>query len=189
MVAFRSRESSWNRTSSFPHVMQASSQLDHGIVSVSELREVRRDGVEPPEPEDGWITATGACQCPTDACCSSSTGGSRTHKRSRRFELRRFTGLRTVLLCRASPMGFEPTISCVTGRRALRTAPRGRNFDSVAQVGFEPTASLVLNQGGLPVAYRAKWLRVEYPEQDSNLQTSGFKPDRSAVGVPGRCHE
>jgi hypothetical protein len=27
----------------------------------------------------------------------------------------------------ASPMGFEPTISCVTGRRALQAAPRGQN--------------------------------------------------------------
>ncbi len=51
----------------------------------------------------------------------------------------------------ASPAGFEPAISCVTGRRALQAAPRGQ----VAQVGFEPTASLVLSQGGLPIAYRA----------------------------------
>ena len=52
-------------------------------------------------------------------------------------------------------MGFEPTISCVTGRRALLAAPRGRIVARVAQVGVEPTASLVLNQGGLPIAYRA----------------------------------
>ena len=52
-------------------------------------------------------------------------------------------------------MGFEPTISCVTGRRALQAAPRGHVHVQVAQVGFEPTASLVLSQGGLPVAYRA----------------------------------
>ena len=75
-------------------------------------------------------------------------------------------------------MGFEPTISCVTGRRALQAAPRGRIVVRVAQVGVEPTASLVLSQGGLPVAYRA--CVGSYPEQDSNLQTSGFKPDRSA---------
>ena len=49
---------------------------------------------------------------------------------------------------------------------------------SVAQVGIEPTASLVLSQGGLPVAYRA--MRVQCPEQESNLQTLGFKPSRSA---------
>jgi hypothetical protein len=59
----------------------------------------------------------------------------------------------------ASPMGFEPTISCLTGRRALHAAPRGRiSFrvtKQVAQVGFEPTASLVLSESGLPVAYRA----------------------------------
>jgi hypothetical protein len=52
-------------------------------------------------------------------------------------------------------------------------------------VGVEPTASLVLSRGGLPVAYRAIF-SCQYPEQESNLQTSGFKPDRSAVGVPGR---
>ena len=107
---------------------------------------------------------------------ASSTDGSRTHKRSRRFELRRFAGLRTVLSCPASPMGFEPTISCVTGRRALRAAPRGRIVMSVAQVGLEPTASLVLSQGGLPVAYRAAWC----PERESNPQTLGFRPSHSA---------
>ena len=76
-------------------------------------------------------------------------------------------------------MGFEPTISCVTGRRALQAAPRGRIVFRVAQVGLEPTASLVLSQGGLPIAYRAV-LSLQYPEQESNLQTLGFKPSRSA---------
>src|ERR1041384_2186093 len=84
---------------------------------------VRRAGVEPAKPGGGWVTATGACQCPTDACFSS-TGGSRTHK-PRRFELRRFASLRTAP-CEASPVGFEPTISTVTGWRALRATLRGR---------------------------------------------------------------
>ncbi len=58
-----------------------------------------------------------------------------------------------LLTVRASPMGFEPTISCVTGRRALRAAPRGRNrLLRVAQVGVEPTASLVQSQASLPTA-------------------------------------
>ena len=83
-------------------------------------------------------------------------------------------------------MGFEPTISTLTAWRALLAAPRGQCFDSVAQVGLEPTASLVLSQGGLPIAYRAILFRAEYPEQDLNLQTLGFKPSRSAVGVSGR---
>ena len=48
-------------------------------------------------------------------------------------------------------------------------------FVSVAQVGLEPTASLVLSQGGLPVAYRAAC-----PERESNPQTLGFRPSRSA---------
>ena len=52
-------------------------------------------------------------------------------------------------------MGFEPTTSCVTGRRALQAAPRGHVVVLVAQVGVEPTASKVLSRGGLPVAYRA----------------------------------
>ena len=68
----------------------------------------------------------------------------------------------------------------MTGRRALQAAPRGRVVLRVAQVGLEPTASLVLSQGGLPIAYRAVVELRQYPEQESNPQTSGFKPDRSA---------
>ena len=45
-------------------------------------------------------------------------------------------------------MGFEPTISCVTGRRALRCSTRTYYF--------------------------------KYPEQESNLQTLGSEPSRSA---------
>ena len=55
----------------------------------------------------------------------------------------------------------------------------------MAQVGVEPTASLVLNQGGLPVAYRAVVDLHQYPEQGSNLQSLGFRPSRSTDGVPG----
>ena len=59
--------------------------------------------------------------------CLSSTSGSRTHRQSRRFELRRFSVcVPCQIVVEASPMGFEPMTSCVTGRRALRTAPRGR---------------------------------------------------------------
>ncbi len=84
-------------------------------------------------------------------------------------------------------MGFEPTISCVTGRRALRAAPRGRIIFQVAQVGFEPTASLVLSQSGLPVGYRAIC-----PDEESNLESRATNaarrcPSRAAfsVGIPG----
>ena len=52
-------------------------------------------------------------------------------------------------------MGFEPTISTVTGWRALQAAPRGQTFQW-PRWGVEPTASLGLSKGGLPVAYRAK---------------------------------
>ena len=94
------------------------------------------------------------------ASVASSTGGSRTHRQSRRFELRRFSICVPCHVVEASPMGFEPTISCVTGRRALRCSARTLCL-SVAQVGVEPgtaprvVASLVLSQDGLPIAYRA----------------------------------
>ena len=68
---------------------------------------------------------------------------------------------------KASPAGFEPAISTVTGSRALQAAPRGRWFVSVAQVGLEPTASLVLSQGGLPIAYRAMF---------QPMPKAGFEP-------------
>lgn len=66
-------------------------------------------------------------------------------------------------LLQAPPIGFEPTISTVTGWRALHAAPRGRVVFllSVARVRFEPgtarrvVASPGLNRSGLPVAYRA----------------------------------
>ena len=84
-------------------------------------------------------------------------------------------------------MGFEPTISTLTGWRALRAALRGRiGLLLMAQAGFEPAASFVLSEGGLPVAYRAVSRDFRLcPEQESNLHTLGFKPSRSAVGVPG----
>ena len=83
-----------------------------------------------------------------------------SNPQSRRFELRRFAFLRTTPSFAQTPStGFGPAISCVTGRRALRTAPRGQQTIAVAQVGVEPTASLVLSQGGLPVAYRAEGAR------------------------------
>src|ERR1700720_1291223 len=51
-------------------------------------------------------------------------------------------------------MGFEPMISWLRTKRPLQ-AGTARAFFTMAQVGFEPTASLGLNEGGLPVAYRA----------------------------------
>jgi hypothetical protein len=88
-------------------------------------------------PAGGWVTATWARQCPADACLfsfwegearppPSGTSGSRTHT-PRRFELRRFADLRTVPgldFLEASSMGFEPTISTVTGWRGRPTPLR-----------------------------------------------------------------
>ena len=50
-------------------------------------------------------------------------------------------------------MGFEPMISASRAWRPLRAGPPGH--PSVAQGGVEPPASLLLEEGGLPVAYRA----------------------------------
>ena len=88
----------------------------------------------------------------------------------------------------------------MTGRRGLRSSTDA-HVDSVAQAGFEPAASFVLSEGGLPVAYRAACLgslcvplfcfvplSVLCPEQESNLHSFGFKPNRSAIGVPGQTN-
>lgn len=48
----------------------------------------------------------------------------------------------------------------------------------MAQVGVEPTASQGLSLSGLPVAYRAISFRC--PRWESNPQSPGFKPGRSA---------
>jgi hypothetical protein len=58
----------------------------------------------------------------------------------------------------------------------------------MAQEGLEPSASLVLSESGLPIAYRAENVEAmtQYPGWESNPQAPGFKPGRSAVGVPGR---
>ena len=51
----------------------------------------------------------------------------------------------------------------------------------MAQVGLEPTASQGLSQDGLPIAYRA----IQYPEQESNLQTPDPKSGRSPLAYLG----
>ena len=178
-----------------------------------ELFRVRRDGVEPPQPAACGLQPRGLANAqPTHGLfLSSSTGGNRTPRRSRRFELRRFTGLRTVpwvafrlqisdlvrrrrstcpspnlnseicnLKSAASPIGFEPTASTLTGWRALQAAPRGRSVDLLSGPGGIRTHSI---PGSKP-RWSASCLpsRVvlrQCPEQDSNLQASGFKPDRS----------
>src|SRR5688572_13439367 len=97
------------------------------------MRLVRRAGVEPAQPEGGWVTATEARQCPADADHEWHRRGSNPciHSLYRLrplsslslgglscwFELRRFAGLRTVPFPKASPAGFEPAIFAVTGRR------------------------------------------------------------------------
>ena len=65
-------------------------------------------------PEGGWVTATWARQCPADACRVARVGVEPTN-RSPRFELGRFTGLRTAP--QASPAGVEPALPPWQGSR------------------------------------------------------------------------
>ena len=77
---------------------------------------------------------------------------------------------------KASPMGFEPTISCVTGRRALQAAPRGRSFSCSSSGGIR-THSI---PGSKP-RWSASCLPSRMcPDEESNLESRGFKPSRSA---------
>ena len=135
-------------------------------------------------PEGGWVTATWARQCPADALRVARVGVEPTDK-SPRFELGRFTGLRTVPFPQASPAGFEPAISTLTGWRALQAAPRGQII--LSSSGGTRTHSI---PGSKP-RWSADCLPShiadpsQCPRQESNLQTFGFKPNRSAVGVLG----
>ena len=151
------------------------------------LEGVRRDGVEPPMPEGGWVTATWARQCPADACCFSSTGGSRTH-RTRRFELRRFARLRTVP-CQRPRWDLNPRLH--RDRVASIPGCSARTYlCQIAQVGLEPTASLVLSEGGLPIAYRAMFSLIPKAGVEPADARPSLQPTLSRaaqpIGVPGR---
>jgi hypothetical protein len=124
---------------------------------------------------------------PTHAVrCSSGAGRSRTD-RSPRFELGRFACLRTApQSLKASPAGFEPAISCVTSRRALLAAPRGRVAFSVAQVGLEPTASLVLSRSGLPLPTEPDGAFTSAQGGSRTRKHLGLSQIALPVGVPGR---
>ena len=76
-------------------------------------------------------------------------------------------------------MGFEPTISCVTGRRALQAAPRGRVVYASGSGGIQPTASLVLSQGGLPIAYRA----LSVPRTEVEPASRGARTHNSSAAT------
>ncbi len=80
-------------------------------------------------------------------------------------------------------MGFEPTISALTGRRALLAAPRGRvGFFSFSSSGGNRTDSIPGSKPGwsancLPSRAGAESM---CPKWESNPHPLGFKPGRSA---------
>ena len=110
------------------------------------------EGIEPLVVHPACFGTTALQAAAGNTTQSSNTGGSRTY-RPRRFELRRFAGVRTVPSQRPrwdlNPRLHRDRVASIPGCSA-RT-----DFSPIAQVGLEPTASLVLSQGGLPVAYRA----------------------------------
>ena len=79
-------------------------------------------------PEGGWVTATWARQCPADACCSLfEWHGSESNRQNHQgLSLAALPVCVPCHILKASPAGFEPAISTVTGWRALQAAPRGR---------------------------------------------------------------
>ena len=138
---------------------------------------MRRAGVEPAQPEGGCFTDSEARQCPADACCPVARVGIEPTNDHQGLSL---VALPVCVPCQeASPMGFEPMTSTVTGWRALQAAPRGQI--PVAQVGVEPTASLVLSEGGLPIAYRA---RHPVPGAGVEPTSAGSEPDVLPVRRP-----
>ena len=71
-------------------------------------------------------------------------------------------------------MGFEPMLSTVRAWRPLRAGPPGHS--SVTQGGVEPPASRVLSAGGLPVAYRATFVRRVVKEPFRSECPAGVEP-------------
>ena len=146
---------------------------------------VRRAGVEPAMPEGGWVTATWARQCPADANSFSvarvGVEPTDVHQGFGHHAQRgrgRFTSLRTVPSPQASPMGFEPTIFAVTGRRALQAAPRGR-IDSSGPGGSR-THSIPGSKPRWSSDCLPSHVSKKCPERELNSQTRGFKPRRSS---------
>ena len=76
-------------------------------------------------------------------------------------------------LPQAFPTGFEPAISCVTGRQALQAAPRERVTNEEGQMRIAECVDVPPSAFPLPHF-------LQYPGRDSNPQTSGSKPDRSS---------
>ena len=91
---------------------------------------MRWAGVEPPQPR-GLACFTTALGRRAQRRKLSQWHRRESNPQSPRFELGRFADLRTVpCSSKASPTGFGPVISCVTGRRALQAAPRGHDYFS-----------------------------------------------------------
>ena len=119
---------------------------------------------------------------PSRRMVSSGAGGSRT---------RSHQGLSLAALPVCVPRHVESALDGIWTRDLLRdrqastpgcsTRACSRVHVQVAQVGVEPTASLVLSQGGLPVAYRAEWSRMESNHRCLGVDQESLPLDHGTV--------
>ncbi len=118
-------------------------------------------------------------------------GAARGESRTRTVPGLSWAALPVGVPCRhlkASPTGFEPVISCVTGRRALQAAPRGQfHFSSSGETRTHSIPATTASrrcpsQGGLP-------LPTEPCSTQSEIRTRkrlGLSQAALPVGVPGQ---
>ena len=128
----------------------------------------------------GGFTVRWARPCPADAWVFRWRRRE-SNPQTRRFELRRFAGLRTAPCLVDSALDGIRTRDLLRDGQASTPGCSARACMLVAQAGFEPAASSVLSRGGLPVAYRAEWSRA-----DSNRRSSPCKGAAVAAGLRDR---
>lgn len=103
--------------------------------------------------------------------------GRESNPQTRTFEIRRFSSLRTTACCQSTEGGSR-TRKHLFLRQAAHRWPTSAFVESGAPGNRTPISCLQNRR--LPVG-RAPHVvfSLQCPEQESNLQTSGFKPDRS----------
>ena len=87
------------------------------------------------------------------------------------------------LIRKASPIGFEPTTSCVTGKRALRCSTRTFDHEKVRALGFEPRL-IGWKPIVLAVGHYTRMLSSSGGTRTHSI--SGSKPKWSANCLPSR---
>ncbi len=137
---------------------------------------VRRAGVEPAMPGGGWVTATWARQCPADADDPDPMARVGVEPTGHRGLSSAAMPVRVPCRPPAPPRGFEPLISSLTTRRALRAAPRGRVHRSTSGPGGSRILKHpLLRQAALPVCLPG------HPHRDAPIPGAGPEPTDTRV--------